>query len=210
MLTQLALLLLLIFSLGFWVVKASHVSKWLKVITISLFCAFCVLMATSIDGSMGWATIGKVGGNIPEKITIRSVEIHEPNELLGFKGSIYLWLDMSADKGDSTLLQVFAHKPENIEPRAFSLPYNRSFHEELQKYVIPQLMKGQTFHGRLKKGTGKEGSGAGEGIGEGDGNGEANGQGSGQQGNGHGRRGYDNRDTETHIYELPPAEYMPK
>lgn len=213
MFTSLAILLLFIFTLGFWVVKESKVPVVVKVTMITLFCAFCVFMATTMDSEMGWSAIGRVGYNIPEKVTIRSVEIHEPNEQLGFKGSIYLWLDMSENIGDKSVLRLFAHKPEGIEPRSFKLPYNRTFHEELQKYVIPRLMKGQTFHGRLKKGAGEGSGGEGaEGVGEGDGNGDGqgNGRGSGQQGNGHGRRGYDSRDTEMHIYELPPSEYMPK
>lgn len=218
MLTSLALLLLLLSSLGFWIVKASQVPATVKVTMIVLFCAFCVFMATTIDSSMGWAAIGRVESNIPEKITIRHVVIREPNEQLGFKGSIYLLLDMSETKSDTALLKIFAHKPEGLEPRLFRLPYNRTFHEELQKYVIPRLLKGQTFHGRLKKGTGEGNGGEGdaEGISEGDNNsnGQGKGQrrGSGQRGNGYGRRGqgYDNRETETHIYELPPSEYMPK
>lgn len=213
MFTSLAVLLLLIFSLGFWVVKESKVPLFIKVTMITLFCAFCVFMASTMDGSMGWAARGRVGGNIPEKVTIRSVEIHEPNEQLGFKGSIFLWLDMSAGPGDKSLLRMFAHKPEGIEPRSFELPYNRTFHEELQKYVIPRLQKGQTFHGRLKKGAG-EGNGGAEGVGEGDGDGNGNGngqgRGSGQRGGRGGPRGYDQRETEIHIYELPPSEYMPK
>lgn len=208
MFTSLALLLLLLFSLGFWIVKSAKVPLWVKVSTITLFCTFCVFMATTMDASMGWAAVGRLGGNIPEKITIRSVEIHEPNEQLGFQGSIYLWLDMSENIGDKSILRLFAHKPEGMEPRSFKLAYNRTFHEELQKYVIPRLMKGQTFHGRLKTGHGT-GDGNGKG-GAGNGEGQGNGQGSGQQGNGRGSRGYDSRETETHIYELPPSEYMPK
>jgi len=201
MFTTLSFLLLLLFILGFWIVKGSKVPLAVKVTAISAFFLFCVIMGSTLDSSMGWAAIGKVGKNIPDIVTIRSVVIREPNENLNFNGSIYLLLDMSETKTDTLLLRLFAHTPEGIEPRLYRIPYSRSFHEELQRNVIPKLLKGQTVTGRLRKGT----PGAGPGEGEGDENGNDN-------GNGRGRSGGtdDDRNTEFHFYNLPPSYFQPK
>lgn len=212
MITTLSLLLILLFILGFWIVKGSPVPMFIKVLTISLFFAFCVMMAATLDSSMGWAAMGKPGKNIPEIVTIRSVVIREPNQSLGFDGSIYLLLDMSENKTDSTLLRLFGHTPEGIEPRLYRLPYSRSFHEQLQKNVIPRLLKGQSVTGKLK--AGKPGEGADGEEGDADGDGESNGQRGrrGQHGNGRGNPGPggDKRDTEFHFYNLPPSQAQPK
>lgn len=211
MITTLSLLLILLFVLGFWIVKGSPAPFSIKVVSITLFFSFCVMMAATLDSSMGWSAIGKPGKNIPEIVTIRNIVIREPNPSLSFDGSIYLLLDMTENKTDSTLLRLFGHIPEGVEPRLYRLPYSRSLHEQLQKSVIPRLLKGQTVTGRLKKGPRGEDEGEGEFDGEGDGNGHGrsgrgrNGQGPGGNGN-----GGDNRDTEFHFYNLPPSELIPK
>jgi len=215
MITTLSLLLILLFILGFWIVKGSPAPIVVKVLSISLFFAFCVMMAVTLDSSMGWAAIGKPGKNIPEIVTIRSVVIREPNQSLGFEGSIYLLLDMSENKTDSALLKLFGHTPEGIEPRLYRLPYTRVFHEQLQKNVIPRLLKGQSVTGKLKSGKpgeGEEGDGDGEGDEEGNGQRGQRGRG-GPRGHGHGNRqngGNDKRDTEFHFYNLPPSQAQPK
>lgn len=211
MFVSLAILLLLIFTLGFWVVKTSKVHAFIKVTTITLFFAFCVFMAVSMDSSMGWAAIGRVGVNMSEIVTIRHVVIREPNEKLGFDGSIYLLLDVTETISDRSLLKVFAHKPEGLEPRLYRLPYSRKFHEELQKNVIPRLLKGQIVTGKIGKG--KETGGDNEGV-ESDfdgpaGKGKRRSDHRGNRGNQHGA-GNDDRTTEFHFYELPPSYFHPK
>ncbi len=203
MFTTLSFLLLLLFVLGFWIVKGSKVSTSVKVAAISLFFMFCVMMGATLESSMGWAAIGKIGKNIPDIVTIRSVVIREPNDNLNYDGSIYLLLDMTETKTDSLLLRIFGHTPEGVEPRLYRIPYDRSFHEELQRKVIPKLMKGQTVTGRLRKGPPVEGDGDAEGDGEGNGNGHGNGRG-GRGGSG------DDRDIEFHFYNLPPSYFQPK
>lgn len=210
MITTLSLLLILLFALGFWIVKGSNVPLYAKVSTITLFLAFCVMMAATLDASMGWATIGIVGKNMPEIVTIRSVVIREPNPQLNFNGSIYLLLDVTESKTDSTLLRLFGHTPEGVEPRLYRLPYDRSLHEQLQEKVIPNLMRGQTVTGRLKKG--KAGEDDGENGQGGKKGGRGHNRGNGNDGNGQNGEGGsgDDRNTEFHFYNLPPSYFQQK
>ena len=150
MITTLSLLLLLIFALGFWIVKSSSVPSYVKVSSIIVFFTFCVMMAITLDASMGWAANGKIGKNLPTTVTIRSVEIHEPNQTQNFNGSIYLTVDLTVNISDSALIRLFGHSPEGVEPRLYRLPYSRTLHEKLQKLVIPQLQKGQSVTGNLE------------------------------------------------------------
>ena len=196
MIISLSILLLLLFTLGFWIVKGTNVPMLLKIISITLFFLFCVIMGISLDSSMGWATTNLK--NLPKVVTIRHVIIKEPNLQVGFSGSIYFLLDIPlADRNDVLLVRLLGDKPEKIEPRLFRLPYSRKLHEQLQKEILPRLAKGQTIRGRLTKGNpnGKNKGGLGK-------KGEVKGKEKGG--------GSESLNTDYQFYELPPSYFSPK
>jgi hypothetical protein len=206
MFTALAILLLLLFIMGFWIIKESNTPNYLKVFAISLFFAFCVIVASSLDSYMGWAASGS--GLEGKVVTIRYVLVKEPNLSSGFKGSIYVVLDMPSQKTDATLLNVFGHKTEGSEPRLYKIGYSRSLHEQLQSKVIPRLMKGQSVRGKF----GKSNKGGEDGDGK-DGDGDSDGDGKGGTGKGQGHRGGGSDSLEKNdmmFYELPPSYFQPK
>lgn len=201
MFTLVSILLLLLFAMGFWLVKESKIYLWMKVSCIVLFFSFCVFLAISMESQLGWAAVAT---NFNEVITIRSVVIKEPNKQLNFAGSIYLLLDMPPSL-DSSVLNIFGHKSESIEPRLFKLPYSRNLHEELEKSVIPKLRKGQVVKGKLQKAD-KSNGGKGDGSGK-----SANRNGSSSKdGSGNNRFGGESLKTEFMFYELPPSYFLRK
>lgn len=204
MFTTLAILLLCLFILGFWLVKESQVPTWLKVCTISLFFLFCVVLAVNFESSMGWAANGNKLDGI---ITIRYAMVKEPNPQTGSSGNIYLVLDIQSSDSDKVLLNMFGHKTEGVEPRLYKLAYSRKLHEALQKNVIPLLQKGQAVKGRFKRG-GTPGNGDGDFEGEsGDGHGQKGGKGKG------GKKGKGSDSIEPNdpmFYALPPSYFQQK
>jgi uncharacterized membrane protein YgcG len=209
MFTTLAILLLLLFALAFWLVKESNIPSWVKIATITLFFSFCVMVAINFESSMGWAANGKKLEGI---ITIRSIVIKEPNQEQNFAGSIYFLLERPSTKSDAVLLNLFDHKTESIEPRLYKLPYSRKLHESLQKFVIPKLMKGQSVKGRFSRNGSEEGSmdGGGDGSGEGNGNGKKGGLRGAGKGNGRGRGSESPELNDPMFYELPPSYFQEK
>jgi len=203
-----SLLLIILFSFGFWIIKESSVPLYLKICAISFFFFFCVVFSIALDSAMGWAASPR---GLPSVVTIRSVVVKEPDQQRNFKGSIYFLLDMPPTKYDTWLLSIFGHKTENIEPRLFKLPYSRPLHEQMEKNVIPKLMKGQVVQGKLGKGS-QNGKGNGEGEGDGDGDSDGNGNGrSGQRGSrGANGGGSDSLGNDYQFYELPPSYFIRK
>lgn len=190
----LSILLLLLFVMGFWIVKSTTVPTPFKVGSIVLFFLFCVVMATTMESSLGWATSNTK--NIPETLTIRHVVIKEPNPRADFRGSIYLLLDIPIeDRNDAFLTKLLGTKPEQIEPRLFRVPYSRQLHETMQRDVIPKLQKGQVVRGKLAK-VSREGN--------------QNPQ--GEEGTNAMQRpgGSESLQTDYQFYELPPSYFSPK
>lgn len=207
MFISIALLLLLLLGLGFWIVKESRTPTWLKVASVTVAFSFCVILTTSLNSSLGWAVSGYE--NLPKTVAIRHVIVSEPNKDLNYAGCIYLLLDTPPTKYDSLVLKMFGHHSEKTEPRLYRIPYTRSLHESLAKDVFPKLLKGQVVRGRI----GKKGQGNGEGEGfDGDGQG-GNGRGrGGRGGRGNGRGGGSDslEQNDPMFYELPPSYFQEK
>jgi len=206
MFIALSITLILVFALGFWILKESSVPLFFKILTISLFFLFCSLFSYVWESAMGWAASDKY---VPKIVSIRHVVIKEPNEQLKFNGSIYLLLETLPSKYDSLIMNVFAYKTDRSEPRLFRLPYSRELHEELQKNVMPSNAKGQIVTGKLGK------KGKGNGNGDKNGNGK---EGAGKSGNGKNGKdgksgkggGSDSLEKEYMFYVLPPSYFLQK
>jgi len=68
----------------------------------------------------GWPASGKV----PRESSLVSAVVDEPDPATGDRGHIYLWLDVGA-----------------AAPRAYSLPYSRALHEQVQ-HALDELKHG--------------------------------------------------------------------
>ena len=197
MFISLSILLILLFSLGFWIVKGSKVHSGIKFTTISLFFLFCAIFNSVWESSMGWAATDKT---LPEVVAIRHVVIKEPNKQLQLEGSIHLLLEFQPTKYDSFILNLFAYKIEHSDPRLFRLPYSRKLHEQLQSEVIPRNQQGQIVYGKLGK-MGKDGKG---------GKGNQGKDGKGKDGKQEKNKGGESLEKEWMFYELPPGYFLPK
>lgn len=71
----------------------------------------------------GWPTIA----GIPAHATLQWALVDEPNPSTSDPGRIYLWLDVGA-----------------TAPRAFSLPYSRALHEQVQ-HALDRVKRGQSI-----------------------------------------------------------------
>ena len=203
MFISISLLLILLFTLGFWIVKESKIHLSIKILTISTFFFFGAIFCNMWESSMGWAAKDKY---LPEIVAIRHVVIKEPNQELQLKGAIYLLLEVQPTKYDSFILNLFAYKTTESEPRLFHIPYNRQLHEQLQKGVIPKNRKGQIVYGKLKNiGKNKDGEDGKENKGKNKDGRPRNIDNNKKQGN-----DGESLETEWQFYELPPNYFLQK
>ena len=207
MFISLAILLLIICVLSFWVLKESQIRLRVKLAIITTFFLFSVLFGTTLKTFLGWAADGD---QLPRIVTVYQVVIKEPSVYLGTEGRIFVLTEHPATKYDAWWLQLFGHVTSKSQPRLFELPYSRELHETLAKEVVPRLQRGQVVTGKFIKGKGK-GKGQGDGDGDGDGDGQGNGGRKGGKGGRGGRgNGGESLETEYQFHILPPGYFRPK
>jgi hypothetical protein len=197
----LAILLLLLFGLSFWLLKESRINIYIKLLIIFTFFSFCVLVPPAFKTYMGWPASPTL---LPEIVTIYNVVIKEPSQQLNTKGGIYFLIEHPATKYDVWWLNLFGYETKRSEPRLFRLPYSRKLHEDLEKNVIPKTRRGQTVTGKINKLKGNGASGEGN---------EGTERGQGRDGNRQGKRSFnggESLETEYMFYVLPPSQLMPK
>lgn len=187
----LPVLLLLVSAISFWLLVDSNASWIFKTFTITGFYTFIVLLYFSFATFLGWPALEK---DIPEKMTIQWVVIHEPNKVLNDKGRIYFLLDSIKSQYENKFLNLLGYHSERAQPRLFGVPYNRQLHEDLEREVIPRLKDGQAVTGTLK------------GNGEGKGQGKGHGKGKG----GTGKESDESLEQDLRFYDLIPSDIYTK
>ena len=185
----LPILLLVFGGLSFWVLTESSVKWYIKTACISIFCLFTVIFWSSIHTFLGWPALQE---DMPEKVLVHWVIIKEPNKLKEFDGKIYILLETAEKHKANSIARFFGYANEGIEPRLFSLDYNRELHEKLEKSLIPKLKKGQPALGKLKRGEPKNGPKGEEGNPKKDGDGS------------------ESQETDWQFHELNPSDFQGK
>ena len=93
------------------IVTRARLSIKTRAITVVLGAAFYIAHFLSLSGIGGWpATL-----TLPAEFELHAFTIVEPNPTQNESGHIYLWVQEAGD----------------AEPRAYSLPYSSSVHDEL-------------------------------------------------------------------------------
>tara|TARA_Y100000356_G_scaffold66331_1_gene54494 strand:+ start:18 stop:596 length:579 start_codon:yes stop_codon:yes gene_type:complete len=155
----LPILLLVFGGLSFWILTESKVKWYIKTSCISVFCIFTVIFWTSIHTFLGWPASQK---EMPEKALLHWVIVKEPNKATEFDGKIYVLLESSEIPDYNFLARFFGYSKDRIEPRLYSLEYNRQLHEKLAKGVMKKLRQGQPVMGKFEKKEGQKLGKAGE------------------------------------------------
>jgi len=186
----LPVLLLVFGALTFWLLTESKLKWYFKTACISVFCIFTIIFWSSIHSFLGWPANEE---DLPEKILIHWVIIKEPNKFTKSEGNIYILLESIEEDSESAIFKFFGYKKSKIEPRLFSLAYNRSLHEELEKNVMRKLKAGQPVVGKLKK---QKGNRAGK---------KGSGEKEGKKGG-----GSESQNQEWHFHELRPSDFLRK
>lgn len=150
----LPILLLTFGTLTFWLLSESSVKWYFKTACIATFCIFTIVFWSTIHSYLGWPALKS---DMPEKVLIHWVIVKEPNKYTKFDGAIYFLVE-SAEKKESSWLDVFTYGKDRPEPRLFALPYSRGLHEQIQNQMKGRLQRGQPILGELTKtGKGKKG-----------------------------------------------------
>lgn len=157
---SLPLLLLACLALAVWTLRDSAVHLWLKLPAIAGLLLFSTVFWYASSTMFGWASRGE----LPDRVGIHWVVIKEP---MGESvGGIYILTDYASNRYDSTILALFAYRPDISEVRLYRLPYSRRLHQAMEAIVIPRLKDGQQVYGRFvrprgqhdKDGKGRDGA----------------------------------------------------
>jgi len=196
------LLYLLIYSKGYW---------WLKAPTIFACLFYSLVVWNTISSYLGWAapidTISPV-------FLVKYVTVYEPRDEDVSTGSIYILVQKMKSNKDpnKNIFDYMSYKGDDRNLRFHKLPYSRELHKQMNE-VRKMLKKGKTVIGEYNKETGKlgtksKGDKQGEGKGKGDGKGMGEG---GKKGIGQGNEGaFGDGLGEFMFYELPPERLIPK
>ena len=93
------------------IVTRARLSIKIRAITAISGAAFYIAHFLSLNGLGGWpATL-----TLPEEFQLHAFTIVEPNSIQNESGHIYVWIQETGD----------------AEPRAYSLPYSSSVHDQL-------------------------------------------------------------------------------
>lgn len=112
----------------------SRVHVWIKFTCLIMVTSFYYLTYTSLQGVLGWPTQQE----LPKHFQLMAATITEPDESIGEKGRIHLWLTSFVDS-----------KPAD-DPRAFEMPYELDLHKAVDQALSDQK------RGRVKLGRSEE------------------------------------------------------
>ena len=93
------------------IVTRARLSIKTRAITVVLGAAFYITHFLSLNGLGGWPA----ALTLPQEFELHAFTIVEPNSIQNESGHIYLWIQETGD----------------AEPRAYSLPYRSSVHDQL-------------------------------------------------------------------------------
>ena len=188
-------------AIGLWMIIFSKGSWMLKMAFIAVCLYFSILMWRSLSDLSGWASSSPV----PQKSMVHWILVQEPSKTNKSEaGAIFIWcteIDLDnnpINKSVSTLLKPFSARKNNVEPRAYRMPYSEQAHQQAAR-AMQFIMNGKPVVAeRMGDGSGS-GSGEAEGMNQGDGKGAT--------GNGHGGM---SQEQVFRFYELPPSKLPSK
>ena len=93
------------------IVTRARLSIKTRAITVVLGAAFYITHFLSLNGLGGWPA----ALTLPQEFELHAFTIVEPNSIQNEAGHIYVWIQETGD----------------AEPRAYSLPYSSSVHDQL-------------------------------------------------------------------------------
>lgn len=139
MIPVIALGFALLAGLLLWFVIGSRGRWWVKLSAIVVTCAFTFAVWDALDSFTGWPSTQSP----PSRALLVSSTVDEPD-------AIYLWLIPSPKSG------LLGYRPDEVEPRAYRLPYTREQHEQVDR-ANGLARKGQQVE--LRRAPRREGSG---------------------------------------------------
>ena len=113
--------ILLVFSMGVSLQMYFHRSFLLKLLVITMLFLISSIAYFSIESYKGWPTVDLI-----EDGTLIAVKVEEPRN--DFSGAIYLWVTL--DERETTLLEKIFSYSVDVAPRAYKIKYNKGTADE--------------------------------------------------------------------------------
>lgn len=106
---------------------------WIKGAAVAVVTVFYFVTYWALQGLLGWPT----GDGTPREFIVLSAHVEEPDDKLGVKGGVYLWILAREDSrvGDT--------------PRAYRLPYSKELHAQASR-AAKQINRGIAQIGKME------------------------------------------------------------